>query len=185
MVDGFWKASNLLFQMLIVWVWLQSILFFLGLQHITLDFFVHLVNDCFDSFISYRIQFLTDVFDTYFIEHLSDEELWLFIFLFFLLLRLFVDFVFICCGFLLNIFELLRECFDFVVKLIFGCFGVLLFLTERRSTILDRFRGFELFGIRSLLSFRLGGLKMFRFFLGLRGEIRLILFFLFDGDKGR
>ena len=184
-VNRFLKTCDFLLQMLIVWIRLERIFFFLGLQHISLDFFVHLVDDCFDSFVSDGIKFLTDVFDADLVEHFSDEKLGLFIFLLFLLFRLFVDFVFVGCSFLLNVFELLWERFDFVVELIFGCFGVLLFLTKLWSIVLDGFRGFELLGVGSLLCFGLSGLEMFGFFLGLRGEVGLVLSFLFDGDKGR
>ena len=107
MIDRFLKAGTLLLQMLVAWIGLEGILLFLGLQHVSLDFFVHLVDDCFDSFVSDGIEFFADVFDADFVEHFSDEELGLFIFLLFLLFRLFVDFVFVGCALLLNVFELL------------------------------------------------------------------------------
>ncbi len=184
-IDRFLKASNLLLQMLVVWIGLEGIFFFMGLQHVSLDFFVHLVDDCFDSFVSDGIEFFTDVFDADFVKHFSDEELGLFIFLLFLLFRLFVDFVFVGCALLLNVFELLWESFDFVIDLIFSCFGVLLFLTKLWSIVLDGFWSFELLGVGTLLGFGLCRLEMFGFFLGLRGEVWLVLSFLLDGDKGR
>lgn len=184
-IDRFFKTGNFLFQVLIVWVWLESIFLFLGLKHVGLNLFIHLIDDCFDGFVGDGIKFLANIFDTDFVEHFSDEELGLFIFLLFLLLGLFVDFVFVGSTFLLNVFELLRECFDFVVIGIFGCFGDLLFLSKWWAIVLNGFGCFELLGIGSLLCFGLGGLEMFGFFLGLRGEVGLILSFFLDGDKGR
>ena len=186
MIYGFLQIGDFLFKMLIVLICTESVLFFLGLQFITFDFLLHLIDDSFDSFIGDRIKFLTDVLNTNFVKHFCNKEFRFFIFLLLFFLGFFVSWFLLGCGLLLIIFELLRKslCF-FVILLIFRSLWILFFLVKRRTISLEGLGCFGLLNIRALLSLGLGWEEMFGFLLRLRSEVRLVLSLLLDGYKRR
>lgn len=183
MIDGLFEVCDLLFKMLVVRIGHQCVFLLLCFEFVAIDFFFHLVNDCFDGFVCDGVKFLTDVFDADLIQHFGDQELGLFIFLLFFLFGFLVGVFLLGWWLLLDVLELLWKCLNFLILLILGGFGVLLFLIQKWAVWLDGFGSLWFFDAGTLLSFWEGRLEVFWFFLWLGCEIWLILSFFLNWNE--